>query len=303
MTDLLEWFHTLLRFSHISVGGLGLVLFWVPVFATKGGRLHIACGRVFVWTAYWVATTSLVSSAWGIISPISFLGARGAALDSARQAAVSENFRFIFAILGFLGFAVLTSTAYGVRVVRTRRDHSQVRTPLILALHGCSMAAAVALFLFGAITLVLSYAGRGAIPSGEAAKYWVPTILGSFTVISVYTEIRYVMRPRPTPMAWWYKHMEQMLGVGVGFHTAFLVFGAQRLVPIQVEGAWRLLPWILPTLVGAPAIQLWVRSYRRKFGELHASADRYSPQSETAPASASTGGSASAGYSGARPKQ
>jgi hypothetical protein len=35
-----------------------------------------------------------------------------------------------------------------------------------------------------------------------------------------------------------------------------------------LPGAWALLPWILPTLIGIPMMQKWIRYYKRKFGEL-----------------------------------
>ena len=72
--------------------------------------------------------------------------------------------------------------------------------------------------------------------------------------------------PYPTPMTWWYEHMRSMIGGGVAFHTAFFVLGAGRLLGISMDG-WGVLPWLLPTIVGIPASAIWVRYYRRKFGE------------------------------------
>jgi hypothetical protein len=267
MPEFPDALHHVLRFIHIAIGGVGLALFWVPVFARKGGPLHIFCGRLFVWAAYCVGTTALVSSAWGIVDPRGFIGQRARDMDSASFAGVSENFRFIFAILGFLSIIVLNGTYYGVRVVKTRRRHEDLRTPLVLTLQAAAGLAAAALALFGAAHLAASYTGRSSLPPDQVAKYWVPTILGIVSVIPAVGSLNYILRPRPTPMAWWYVHMSEMLGVGIGFHTAFLVFGVQRFVSIQVEGAWRLVPWVLPTLVGVPAISLWVAYYKRKFGE------------------------------------
>jgi hypothetical protein len=80
-------------------------------------------------------------------------------------------------------------------------------------------------------------------------------------------DLGFARRPYPSPMAWWYEHMGSMLGGGVAFHTAFLVLGAGRLSGISINGAWAMVPWLLPTIVGVPASEIWTRYYRRKFGE------------------------------------
>ena len=67
----------------------------------------------------------------------------------------------------------------------------------------------------------------------------------------------------------WYKHMEEMVGSGIAFHTAFLVFGARRLFgSALIQGTWSFLPWILPIALGLPALHFWTHFYKRKFGEL-----------------------------------
>ena len=78
-------------------------------------------------------------------------------------------------------------------------------------------------------------------------------------------------------MAWWYKHMEAMIGNGVAFHTAFLVFGARGVIGGVLEGPLALLPWVLPTAIAIPALHFWIRSYKRKFGELPREAGEPAP--------------------------
>ena len=75
-------------------------------------------------------------------------------------------------------------------------------------------------------------------------------------------------------MAWWYKHMENMIGIGIGFHTAFLVLGLNRMLNVQLRGPWQIIPWLLPAAVGLPAAVLWTRYYKRKFGELELSSTK-----------------------------
>ena len=66
-------------------------------------------------------------------------------------------------------------------------------------------------------------------------------------------------------MSWLYSHLGSMLGGGIAFHTAFAVFGIQRLIAYELPGALTVLPWLLPTIVGVPAIIAWTRHYQRRF--------------------------------------
>ena len=43
-----EAIHQILRWTHIAIGFTILVVFWIPVLSKKGGRLHIAAGKVYV---------------------------------------------------------------------------------------------------------------------------------------------------------------------------------------------------------------------------------------------------------------
>jgi hypothetical protein len=113
-------------------------------------------------------------------------------------------------------------------------------------------------------------------------------VLGLLGVHSAWTELRYIFQPRPTPMAWFYKHMENMLGVGIGFHTAFLVFGAFRFLPFRLEGGWQLVPWLLPSLIGIPATHWWIHTYKRRFGEQEPGKTADRTESEVPSANGST---------------
>ena len=153
-------------------------------------------------------------------------------------------------------------------IVRTKQRHEDLREPVLLGFQAAIVAASVALIAFGAFHL---YGGRGGLAQrADSGKYWVPVVLGIIGLLGAWGDLGYILRPRPTRMAWWYKHMENMLGVGIAFHTAFLVFGANRLIGYSLPSAWALLPWAIPSAIGIPATQIWVRYYKRRFGELDA---------------------------------
>ena len=58
---------------------------------------------------------------------------------------------------------------------------------------------------------------------------------------------------------WLHLHLEAMLACGIAFHTAALVTIFARVVPFQLPPPWFLLPWLLPTIIGVPAIY-WLKS-------------------------------------------
>ena len=98
--------------------------------------------------------------------------------------------------------------------------------------------------------------------------YYRPTTLLALSPIGIFTGLsmlQLMRHPGKERMGWFYSHMGSMLGGGIAFHTAFAVFGAQRLWGYSFDGALGILPWILPTLIGVPGIVLGTRYYRRKF--------------------------------------
>jgi hypothetical protein len=283
MPEFFDLLHRLMRYSHITCGFVGLALFWIPIFAVKGSRLHVRCGRVFTYLAFYVGTTGLIASMWCLSHPSSFVGTEWATISQAEIPYVAETLRFMFAILGFLSVGVLSGVVYGVRAVRSRHDHSVLGSPWLYASLSAFGVWSLGLAIFGAWNLTMMYAGRHLLPVQASGRYWIPVVLGLLGVLGATSDFGYVFKPRPSRMAWWYKHMENMLGVGIGFHTAFLVFGASRFLPLQLHGAWQLVPWVLPAAVGIPATHCWIRYYKRKFGELDspASSNASTPASLT----------------------
>lgn len=264
----LDVIHRAVRLSHVCVGFVGLALFWIPVFARKGGPLHIRTGRLFVYCAYYVGVTGLMASIWALVHPASFFGDPALQRVAPEQVPYErESARFLFSITGFLALLILAGTVFGVRIVRTRDDHARLASPLVLTLVIALGVWSLALTVYGASSLLACYAGWHWLPAEAAGRYWINAILGVVGVSGVAGDLRYMLRPRATPMAWWYKHMECMLGAGIGFHAAFFVFGTWRLLRIELQGAWQLVPWLLPFAVGVPAMALWIRYYERKFGE------------------------------------
>ena len=226
---------------HIVAGFVGLAAFWIPVFARKGGRAHGRAGRIYACCAY-IVTVSAVIVVVGRISSYRYMG-----ISVADQ---PESYGFAI-LLGYLGVVTFVMVRQGMRVLATRRAPEKLRTPTHAALAWASMSSSVMVFGFG-------------------LAVWsdVSPILLGMSPIGLFTGrrmLRLMRDPGGQRMGWVYSHLASMLRGGIAFHTAFLVLGAQRLWAYEIEGLLAIVPWILPTVVGVPAIVLWSRYYRRKF--------------------------------------
>ena len=226
---------------HVATGFVGLAAFWVPVFARKGGRTHVRAGRVFVYCAY-VVTLSAVTTAAGRIIAYQVQGIRLA--DDPALYGISL-------FLGYLGLVTFATVRQAIRALATRRAPETLRTPVHEALAWASIGSSAALIAF-------------------AFTVWseVSPVLLGLSPIGLFTGrnmLRLMRNPRAERMGWFYSHLGSMLGGGIAFHTAFAVFGVQRLWAYDLAGPLAVVPWILPTVIGLPAIAIWTRHYRRRF--------------------------------------
>ena len=237
MTPLLDG---LLRI-HVAAGFVGLAAFWIPVFARKGGRVHVRAGLVYTWCAYVVSVTAVVVAAGRIATHLS----QGVGVTERPDLYGFPLF------LGYLGVTTLAMVRQAMRVVATRPAPEELRTPFHEALAWASIAGSLVVIAFAL-----------GVWSGLS-----PVLLG-LSPIGLFTGrgmLRLMHNPGAEHMRWFYSHMGSMLGGGIAFHTAFFVFGAQRLFAYEIAGPLGILPWILPAVIGIPAIVIWTRYYRRKF--------------------------------------
>ena len=161
-------------------------------------------------------------------------------------------------LLAYLGVTTFANVRFAVRLVATRRAPETLATWFSSALAWASVAASVAAVSF-------------------ALAVWSPVspILLGMSPIGVVTGrlmLRGLRDAGGKHMGWFYGHLGSMLGGGIAFHTAFAVFGVQRLWDYPLSGPLAVVPWILPTIIGVPAIIIWTRHYRRKFSRGRAAA-------------------------------
>ena len=225
---------------HVVAGFVGLVAFWIPVFARKGGRAHVRAGRVYAYAAYVVTLSAVTVSAWRIAS----YAHQGVGL------AERPDLYGMAVFLGYLGVVTFANVRQGVRVLATRRAPGSIRTTFHLGLAWACLACSA-----GVTALAV------AVWSDASPILMGLSPVGFFTGSNL---LRYMRNPGARPMGWLYSHLGSMLGGGIAFHTAFAVFGVQRLITYELTGPLAVLPWLLPTIVGVPAIIAWQRRYRRR---------------------------------------
>lgn len=258
--------HQIMRWIHIIAGSVGLVVFWIPVFAKKGSRPHIYAGRVFVVCGTIVGVTAVIASIWALIAPASFINEPTAGPEPL------AFIRFFLGILGWLGLNVLASLWYGIDVIRTRKDPDRFGRRLNHVINAITIIATA-----GLLVLVVAQT----MQLGWRTRNLIPIALAAFGFADIWRFTGILRNPRPTPMSWWYQHMEFMLGCGIGFHTAFAVFGLSRLLGDGFSGMMAF-AWLLPAAIGMPATSIWIKYYKRKFGELDETPKPETPEVDSA---------------------
>ena len=228
------------RFLHVILGFGGLIAFWIPAVARKGGSLHRKAGKVFAFCAYGVFATSWLSCL------IVFYKLQG-------MAEVDRRVLALIVFLFYLANVTFAMLHHGLAVLRSKNDVRKARSPFSLVLAWGSAASSAGLLLF-------------------AVLYDNPMTMVLFALspigFGVAWDIFQYRRHAAEKRVWFYEHLKATLGAGIAFHTAFFVFGNQRMLDLSAYGWIGLLPWILPALIGVPATKIWENRYRRRFGDL-----------------------------------
>jgi len=237
-------FLTVLVFVHVTAGFVGLAAFWVPILTRKGGKNHKFFGKIFKYSAYLVLSAAMASVCYRLIEAFS---------QGLRPSQDPDNFGFAV-FLGYLAVVTLIGMRHGFVVLERKADLRLLNSPLNRSLGWLSISCSLGLIFF--------------------AIYYTPSnviILLSLSPIGILTGsgiLSAIAGKLQSKKAWFYEHMGALIGTGIAYHTAFAVFGSGQLFNLGLQGFAAVLPWIAPALIGIPAIIIWTRYYRRKFGDL-----------------------------------
>ncbi|MEM8961013.1 MAG: hypothetical protein AAGD38_06005 [Acidobacteriota bacterium] len=245
----MEWLREISRWSHVIVGFAGLLAFWFPVFTRKGGRFHKLSGKIFVFAGYWVVGTAALSCtliAWPAFRD---------GLTHERMVALAP-----VAFLTYLAWVTYVLLRYAVGVLRTKKDPTLLDTTEFRVLSVSAVISSPLLVIYATM-----------FSSSWSVVLYALSPLG---VLNGWPIWRYLRGKVAGKRVWFYEHLNATIGAGIAFHTAFAVFGSSRLFDNPLSGIAAVVPWVLPTAVGVPAMVLWKRHYQRKFGELPKPSDR-----------------------------
>jgi hypothetical protein len=233
---------------HITAGIVGLAAFWTPAFSRKGGTTHVQVGRVFYKATCAIALTGLAMAALIFAAPLAVHPRVGLTAATAATAIARDRISALFLV--YLVVITFAPVHHGVRVLETRGAPETLRTPF----HAAIAVLAIAL-------------GAGMIGLAVITRVPVFAALSPIGVLVGRGNLRFARQPYSSRMAWWYEHMGSMLGGGIAFHTALLVVGLGRWLPLPLTGIAALIPWVLPAAIGIPAVAVWTAYYRKKFNE------------------------------------
>lgn len=243
--------HQTALYLHIAVGSCALLLFWVPVFTRKGNLDHKRFGRYFAWCMYTVSCSGLVMSSLDLLMPLQ-MHAAGVELTPERAESATREIREFGLFLFSLSILVLTTTRHGWLSILHKENRSALRTPASVGLN-------VALLMVGIFLLVV----------GINAGMILFTIFGVLEISTAIGHLRYTFRETIRPREWWLQHLSGLIGSGIGAYTAFTVFGGRRLFEEIFSSNFESMAvflWISPGVIGAVAIALLSRHYKRRFG-------------------------------------
>jgi hypothetical protein len=247
-----------LRFLHIIAGAITILLFFIPLIARKGGRLHVRVGWVYASAMAFIVISAFTLS--GIVFPDPlYIRKFAPVITEARrlhpvtpaEIAYYELSQKVGAVFtAYLAAVTLASLWHGISAVRTKRNPAAMRNPLNIGWNILAIA-------WGVVLLVLGI------------RYHSPVLLGVSPLGAVVgiPNLRYILRGPQTRMGWWYEHLSGMIGSGIAAWTAFVVIGGGVFFRDLTRSKGVVVFWIMPSILGYPAIQMVKKYYRRKFHE------------------------------------
>jgi len=200
--------------THIAFGSISLLVFWIPVFTKKGGKLHNQAGKLYMYTM-WVVVGS---------------------------AALLSIFNFILedyittAFLGFLTILTGHPLWYAVAILKYKKKIPEglVKIRKILL-------------------LILVLSGAGLVLWSILLKLQGPSILLLIFGILGLLQLPLLLRSTKKLQEdgnWIAAHINGMITSGIAAYTAFFAFGGGTFFGEIFTGPLIAIPWVLPSIIG-----------------------------------------------------
>jgi hypothetical protein len=210
---------------HVLAGATGLISFWVPIGARKGGNRHRAWGKIACRAFTGAGLLAIAMALLSLFGP------------EQRLPMIKDRVLFngLFGwMMLYLGMLTIAFAHYGQAVVHHCADRPALRRwphQLVFVL---------------VIVLALN-CGIYGLSTGQPLMALVALI----GLVAVATQMTYIWRARAAPGSHVPEHFRSLLGMGISAYTAFLSVGMIRLVPDHVFNP---LVWAVPSIVGVSLI-------------------------------------------------
>ena len=216
---------------HIMSGSIGLVSLWIPILTKKGNRLHRNSGRIFVYSMLTTGTIAMGISTCTLNAPLE----THPHLLHHSDFGSAESVRMIFGwMMLYLAFLTINLAWYGWRCVLNRNDRdANVTWENVLS--------QFILFVLSVNCLYQGYLADQMLVSG----------ISFVGLATVATNLWFFYKPNVGRTDWLMEHIKGLVGAGISVYTAFLAFGAVRLLP---EAALTPFLWSIPLITGLAII-------------------------------------------------
>jgi len=242
-----EWIHKIALVTHIAIGSLALIVFWLPILEKKGSPRHKRAGQWFVWGMTAVSISGIVMSSMVFIDPLAIRDPLGQ-LGTEQAIRVVERNRNFSAFLFMLSFLVLASTRHSVLVLKAQTDKMHLKTPI---------------HLFRLTILLLSALYIGMIGVQQSSVlFLIFSGLGTFTAGTMF---HYIFKATTKPREWIIEHLTTIIGSGIGAYTAFFVFGGSNVLREFISRDHQIIFWIMPGVIGSIFLRTFAVKYRQKY--------------------------------------
>ena len=243
----MQTLHTVLLYLHIALGAAALLIYWLPIMAKKGSKLHISAGNIFYYIMLLVSGSGVILSLLGLADPVAIYAA-GKQLTSEQVQRMLVWRVPLSQFLLLLSLLTWVTVRHAIGVLRAKADRSLLRrwyyqapvillfpTALYVAWQGITVGMPL-LIIFACVSLVTA------------------------TTISLY-----VYKKEVSPRAWIIEHFSAMVGSGIAVYTAFFAAGGRRMLAELLPENWQLVSWLAAPVIGAIVLITLTGYYKRKY--------------------------------------
>jgi hypothetical protein len=206
---------------HVIAGATGLVAFWVPVLARKGGARHRLWGRVFAYA---------LLAAGGLAIPMSLITLT-IPLETHPKLTDVALIRGLFGwLMLYLGILTVAMSWFGILCIKNKRNHAANRHWFNVTLQiAAPIAAATCAY------------------KGWQIGQFIMMAVAPVGIFASALYLSFIFKRSPAPGDYIAFHFRALIGAGISVYTAFLAFGAVQLMPSH---AFNPTMWSVPSIVG-----------------------------------------------------